>query len=293
MLSIIVPTHDKVPRLRLCLQVLRAAVDGAANLDCEVVVVDDGSTDATPELLEAVAASWDGQLRVRRLPRAIGRAAARNAGADSAAGRRLLFLDDDILADPAVLEHHERAAKLADRPVLARATILNLPWLRHLDDPLGRIDSLPPRLAERVRRLGDGGRIPGEPLRQMARRSPFEADLHGLLRTHPYRGRWPASTGGNLSIDAAFFHELGGFDTAMGRRWGVEDLELGFRAEARGAYIAHLDDVAVFHMDHPVPGRDQDHRINLAYFGRKHGRRLGERLAAYFVGDGDLEEVVT
>jgi GT2 family glycosyltransferase len=128
-------------------------------------------------------------------------------------------------------------------------------------------------------------------LRSQVRRSAFERDLHRLLGSRSDSGRWPAATGGNLSIDRDFFQELGGFDRRMGLRWGVEDLELGLRAERQGAYIAHLKDVAVYHLDHPVENREADHAMNLSYFTTKHGE-LGDRLTAYFAGECRIEDVV-
>ena len=72
--------------------------------------MDDGSQDATAELLER---GIDGlQLRALRHDPARGPAAARNAGWRAAHGRLVAFLDDDVVADPgwaqAVLEAHRR-----------------------------------------------------------------------------------------------------------------------------------------------------------------------------------------
>lgn len=70
----------------------------------ELIVVDDGSTDATPRIL--------GQFRDPRIRRArqenCGEAAARNAGLDLARGERLAFLDADDLYLPMALEEHSR-----------------------------------------------------------------------------------------------------------------------------------------------------------------------------------------
>jgi glycosyltransferase involved in cell wall biosynthesis len=61
----------------------------------EVIVVDDGSTDATPQLLE----KYSDRIRVLRQANA-GQAAARNYGAREAHGELLAFLDSDDLWDP-------------------------------------------------------------------------------------------------------------------------------------------------------------------------------------------------
>ena len=59
-------------------------------VDCELIVVDDGSKDATP----AVLASFGERIQVVTLP-PTGRSAARNAGIERARGEFIAFLDSD------------------------------------------------------------------------------------------------------------------------------------------------------------------------------------------------------
>src|SRR6266508_28055 len=74
------------------------AVLAQEGIDFEVVVVDDGSTDATPETLAAVA---ERDRRVRPVRQAnAGLSVARNTGLAAAAGAWVVFLDDDDLPDP-------------------------------------------------------------------------------------------------------------------------------------------------------------------------------------------------
>ncbi len=69
----------------------------------EVVLVDDGSTDGTGE----VARAFEARLPLRYVHQEnAGLAAARNRGVSLARGEVLLFLDDDDLADPGLLEAH-------------------------------------------------------------------------------------------------------------------------------------------------------------------------------------------
>ena len=75
--------------------------------DVEVVVVDDGSSDATPAVLARYAS--DARVRCERLAENGGRAAARNRGVQLARAERLGFLDADDRYLPAALAMHWQA----------------------------------------------------------------------------------------------------------------------------------------------------------------------------------------
>ena len=87
MISIVIPVRNGARTLDACL----AAACAAALPGNEVVVVDDGSTDAS-----AVIAARH-PCRLVRLPAPRGAAAARNAGAAAARGEVLFFIDADCL----------------------------------------------------------------------------------------------------------------------------------------------------------------------------------------------------
>jgi glycosyltransferase involved in cell wall biosynthesis len=84
--SVIIPTYNRAA-------VLPRAIESALTQTlptCEVIVVDDGSTDATP----AVVTRYGRRIRCIRQENA-GAAAARNCGIEAAAGDWLAFLDSD------------------------------------------------------------------------------------------------------------------------------------------------------------------------------------------------------
>jgi glycosyltransferase involved in cell wall biosynthesis len=90
-LSIVVPTFDTEPYISACLESLLTQ----RLTDVEIVVVDDGSTDASP----VIAEQWmrkDSRVRVLKQPHT-GVSAARNAGVRAARGRYLAFCDSDDL----------------------------------------------------------------------------------------------------------------------------------------------------------------------------------------------------
>jgi glycosyltransferase involved in cell wall biosynthesis len=90
-----------------------ASVLGQSLADFELVVVDDGSTDRTPEVLRNYC---DPRLRVLSLPRNSGIASARNAGIGAARGRYIAFLDHDDIAAPSRLE--KQAGFLEQHPAV-------------------------------------------------------------------------------------------------------------------------------------------------------------------------------
>jgi len=108
--SVVINTRNHPDELRLCLAALEAQT--LAPERWEIVVVDDGSDDtATVGIVEA----YSGESQCRAIPREhIGRATTRNVGVSAARGNYVLFLGDDVLAGPDLLEQHLKAQKRYD-----------------------------------------------------------------------------------------------------------------------------------------------------------------------------------
>src|SRR5213593_3560499 len=87
MISFLIPAHNEELELPATLDAIHAAAADAAQPH-EIIVVDDASTDATPEI-----ASRGGAKVVRISRRQI--AAARNAGGRAARGEYVFFVDAD------------------------------------------------------------------------------------------------------------------------------------------------------------------------------------------------------
>lgn len=107
-ISVIIPTRDRAGLLADAV----AAVRGQSYPHVELIVVDDGSADSTPDLLAGM--ERDGRVdRSLRHEAPLGAGAARNAGADAARGELLLFEDDDCRGAPDRLEKLARALAAA------------------------------------------------------------------------------------------------------------------------------------------------------------------------------------
>lgn len=200
--SIVVPTRDRSALVRACLAGLaRQSMDPNA---FEAILVDDGSVDATPDVLRETSTPY----RLRTL-RTMGEGAgpARNRGAAIAAAGLLLFIDDDVEPSPELVAEHVAAHH--DRSVVA----------------LGRLDT---RLLP-----GAGG----------FERHLASWWTHHDVRVRTTRGRpdWTDCYGGNVSVERDAFLSVGGFADDLARS---DDVELGYRLYRAGHRFVYLDRAA-------------------------------------------------
>lgn len=94
LVTVVIPVRNRPHQV---LQAI-ASVVGQTLADWEAVVVDDGSTDTTPDAVAAVAAA-EPRVRLLRRPHE-GVSAARNAAARTSAGRYVAWLDSDTVWEP-------------------------------------------------------------------------------------------------------------------------------------------------------------------------------------------------
>ena len=105
--SIIVPVYNAEKYLPDSVRAMRDQTD--ANI--EIILVDDGSTDGSPALLESLARE-DERIRVLRQNNS-GPGIARNAGIDAARGEFVFFADADDKMAPTLIEETVAAARSA------------------------------------------------------------------------------------------------------------------------------------------------------------------------------------
>src|SRR5690349_4423430 len=99
LLSVVAPLYQEDALVEAFYERVHAALEG---LPFELVLVDDGSTDRTPELLAGLAAR-DERVRVIRLSRNFGHQTALTAGLDHARGDAVVMLDADLQDPPEVI----------------------------------------------------------------------------------------------------------------------------------------------------------------------------------------------
>ncbi|PKP59088.1 glycosyl transferase [Candidatus Atribacteria bacterium HGW-Atribacteria-1] len=101
--SVIIPTYNRKDTLKKCLNAVFTQT--YPNTDYEVIVIDDGSTDGTEELVNSLLNDAPCALRYFKQENK-GPAAARNVGIKNAKGEIILFTGDDCIADSHLIEKH-------------------------------------------------------------------------------------------------------------------------------------------------------------------------------------------
>jgi len=160
-ISVVVPVLDEtavLPKFHRRLSAVLRGVDGS----CEVLYVDDRSTDGTWDLLLALAGS-DSRVRAVRLSRTFGHQAALSAGIDRASGEAVITLDADLQDPPELIPdlvakwregfavvHARRARRLGEGLAKLAASFIFHRLLRLVADVPIRVDVADFRLLDRT-----------------------------------------------------------------------------------------------------------------------------------------------
>jgi GT2 family glycosyltransferase/glycosyltransferase involved in cell wall biosynthesis len=235
--SIIIPVFNQLPFTKQCLDGLFATLP--VTLACEIIVVDNGSTDETPDYLCSLA----GRITILSNRENLGFAKACNQGGQSACGEILLFLNNDTIPKPGWIESLIAAID-NDEADICGARLLY---------PDGRCQHAGIAFDER----GLGYHVFGG----------FPADSAPVME----RRLMQAITGACLTVRKRLFHELGGFDE--GFRNGFEDIDLCLRAREKGKRILYVPESVLVHYAEQTVGRkDNDINNMQRYFSRWQGK---------------------
>jgi len=98
-LSVVIPVYNEEENLPLLWEELRGVLEGLG-LAVEVIFVDDGSRDGSPEIVRGLREA-DPRVRLVRLKSHAGETAATDAGLKAALGRWVVVMDADLQNDPA------------------------------------------------------------------------------------------------------------------------------------------------------------------------------------------------
>ena len=240
--SIVIPLWNNVAFTHACLVRLAAATPAGSY---EVVLVDNGSTDATQDLL----ATLSGDVRIVRNPRNLGVARACNQGAEVAAGRYLVFLNNDTEPHPGWLEPLVEVFDTEpDVGVVGSKLLFPNGLVQHAG----------------VWMVGD-------------RSGQAFFGLHRLYQSAPddpivdQRCDLQAVTGAALAIRRDLFRRIGGFDESY---WnGNEDVDLCLKVGGAGYRVVYEPRSCLTHHE-SVSGPERFSRVD------DNVRRLAERWSA-------------
>jgi polyisoprenyl-phosphate glycosyltransferase len=132
-LSIVLPAHNEADNLPEIMPRIHAAMAGTA-ADYEIILVDDGSTDATWERAQHLRLS-NSNLRLIRLSRNFGKEAALSAGLRAARGAAVVTLDCDLQHPPETIPQMLEAWRQGGEIIMA------LRQGRENDHPLRRFST--------------------------------------------------------------------------------------------------------------------------------------------------------
>jgi GT2 family glycosyltransferase len=250
--SIVVPVHNRAGLTKRCLD--RVLSDLPA--DSEVIVVDDASSDETPECLDRYGEA----IQVVRLPQNRGYGGACNAGADLARGDNLVFLNNDTEPEPGWLgallcysEAHPEAVAVGAKLLYPTGAV------QHAGIAFGQ-DGYPHNLY-----VG----FPGD---------------------HPavnHSRRLQAVTGACLMVRREAFERVEGFDGGFLN--SMEDVDLCLRLGEAGDQVHYCPDASVVHLESATRGQDGKFDRSVALYRERWRNRVRRDDLSVFAEDRLLE----
>jgi GT2 family glycosyltransferase len=250
--SIVVPVHGNAALTRRCLELVLTDLPP----DCEAVVVDDASTDETPELLS----SFGERIRVLTMEENVGFARACNEGAAAAAGELLVFLNNDTEPRAGWLE---ALLACAEREPEADAIGAKLVY------PTGTVQH--------------AGVVFGQ--------DGYPHNLYaGLPEEHPAvdrSRRLQAVTAACMLVRRASFERISGFDE--GYENSLEDVDLCLRIGAEGGGVHYCHEAVVVHLESVSRGRRDRFERSVDLYRRRWRERVRRDDLSIYAEDGLIE----
>jgi glycosyltransferase involved in cell wall biosynthesis len=211
--SVVIPTLNRAEMLARTID--RIEQQTVSRDSYEVLVIDNNSSDNTQSVLKQKAGTYR-NLRafIQAKP---GAAATRNVGIREASGEVVLFIDDDIFAEPNLIESHLQYH--AQNPGSSIVGTVVSPW-ENTCDPFLRY------------------------LRDKAIFNPYSIACNRPMDFSFYHT-------GNVSTTRKHLCEVGGFNEEF-FVYGMEDIELGYRLEQKGCKITPGPAAKASHEYHPT-----------------------------------------
>ena len=253
--SIVIPVHNKATLTRTCLNALLNEPD--RRVEREIVVVDDGSTDLTGELL----ASYGDRIRVVRNDPGKGFAGAISAGVAAATHPLMVFLNNDTIPRTGWLTALVRYAHAHPEAGVVGAKLLYPnDTVQHAGVVIGQ-NGFPQHIY-----LG------------------FPGDHPAVMKSRPFQ----MVTFACCLVRRETWQALDGFDAAFHNGW--EDVDFCLRLRQRGGEVHYCHESIVYHFESSTrdPGAPEQ-RTNLNRFVELWGNKVRRDDFDYYLADGLIQ----
>jgi len=225
--SIIIPVWNKVELTQQCLVALGSATE---DVSFELIVVDNHSTDSTPQLLSSLG----GDVRIITNDENLGFAKACNQGAAVATGEYLVFLNNDTIPLKGWLSALvDEVRTHPDVTVVGSKLLYQDGTTQHAGVAIDRNNLTPYHI------------------------------YNGFAADHPAvnkRRELNSVTAACLLIRRPAFAELGGFDEGFLN--GFEDVDLCLRVREKQGRIVYQPRSVLYHLESQTPGRKEHDQAN-------------------------------
>lgn len=278
-LSIIIPVFNRWTLTHNCLQSLREHTRQARD-SYEVIVVDNASSDQTPEELPLLGAALFGaNFKYMRHETNRNFSGACNAGAGAASGSFLFFLNNDTLLTEGWLPPLLSAFNGPEDAAPAHPDAPGMTGMTGMPDMKGTVGAVGPLLlypeSRRIQHLG----IAFSPKFEVIHLYQYFIPAKRFLSRRAFQ----ALTGAALMVPSELFKRLGGF--YEGYINGSEDIDFCLRLGEAGFKMHCRSDSVIFHLECQSKGRTKFERENTELLQKRCKHLIKPDLHKFFSGD--------
>lgn len=229
-ITVVIPTYNRGKQLPETVRLIME--QSVPRSEYDVIVVDNRSSDQTRAMMDALCQRYDNlAYAYQKKP---GAAPTRNEGIRRTSTPLVLFIDDDILATPTLIEEHLRGHAQGPCSVLGH---ISVNW-----------EESPSRFLRYLKE---------------------SEDQNTFKFLDPKQTSFAYFYTGNVSCRTEALQKVGGYDEGF-TVYGVEDIDLGYRLEMYGERMIYRQEAAAVHDYHPTYTEFLRKRYNngrsLAYF---------------------------
>ncbi|WP_066494954.1 glycosyltransferase family 2 protein [Abyssisolibacter fermentans] len=246
-ISIVIPTYNKYKYLEATLKSLEK--QNVIDLKYEIIIVDDGSTDETKEI---ITSCMDKNPNIKYYhQKNQGRSIARNTGIKVSKGKYILFLDDDrIVCEDFVQAHYDCLKQGSNKKIISLGARYNIYRSNFEKKHKEFVDMIDNNTSE---------------FTQKSRLAYYWRKIQKGFENKEIA--WITFTTGNVGMSKEFLLQVGSFDERF-KGWGLEDTELGYRLFKAGGIFVKNDCAKNYHIEHArnKKVREEDEKRNHELF---------------------------